>query len=186
MIGLRRVQARTLRRITALAIAALAAVVAAKAEARPLPETRCIALRNGLERVIQITPAFEMWREEIDLPPLGRQEVCRLSFRGTGVIFERPDRRGFIAAVEAVRHALTVNGWVETPAQSPFAADGPLATRFAVTKARNICVVEVSLRQAARRLGAPDQPIAEWRIMAMPAVQRLYTIRLDCVAPESG
>lgn len=156
------------------------------AEARALPEQQCMALRDGLEREIGVTPAFQMWVEEMDVAPIGVQEACRLSFRTTGVIFETAERRGFTAAIDAIRGALAANEWFETPAQSPFAADGPLSTRFAVTKDRAVCVVEVSLSAAPRRLGVAAEAVAEWRLMAMRPIRRLYSIRLACVAPESG
>lgn len=155
------------------------------AQAKPLEEERCLELRDALEEAFDIRPAFRLWTESLDLAPLGDREVCRLSFRAPGVLFERPDRRGFDAAIATMRGALALNGWIETPAQSPFAQDAPLATRFAVTEDRNLCVVDVSLRAAAERLGQPEQVLPEWRLLAMPPVRRIYSFRLACVAPES-
>ncbi|MCI4665289.1 MAG: hypothetical protein MRY74_11265 [Neomegalonema sp.] len=162
----------------------LALSISYAAKAGPLPERECADLRDGLEKLIEITPAFEMWTDIVDMPPLGKRKACRLKFRGTGVIFERAGRRGFDAAVQTIRKALATQGWLEGPAQSLFAADGPLGTRFGVSKLSNVCVVSVSLDEA-RALGAPvpESPVSEGRLLGLNAAKRIYTIELACITP---
>ena len=173
------------------AAAAAAALIAGMlwgeaAQAEALSDKKCVALRDGLERQIGITPAFDMWRDRVDLPPLGKREVCKLGFRSTGIIFESPERTGFEAAVASMRAALEAEGWIETPAQSPFAHAEPLLTRFAVAKGKDVCLVKVALDEAFV-LGRPvvkEKP-TEARLKSLSPSERIYTIELSCVSPSS-
>lgn len=170
-------------RAFALACVALVAIAGAgAARAEPLAERRCVALRDSLEASIGITPAFEMWEaDDADLRPLSETASCRLFFRSTGVIFETEGRRGFAAAAESIRAALLSEGWAEGEEQLPFAGDAPMATRFAVARGSDLCVVNVSLQATKDRVERSGAPRSTGEVMRIPLYQRLYTVQLDCI-----
>jgi len=136
---------------TAQALEAKATGVAAPIVVMPLDPTECEAIHTAI--VQRLGVAMEVTEKDFASDIANRQgTACTISATGTG-----KDFGNFVDTAQAIREALTKEGWTENPA---YAADGPTGTASGYEKENKIALAHVDWQPSAAVQCPADQPIA--------------------------